>query len=474
MNCPNCNSQVAPGIAFCPECGTRMPVSVAPPPPLRVLQDRYELQKKLGQGGMGSVYLAGDRRLSTVRWAVKEMSDAQITSPLERQQASEAFKHEAELLARLGHPNLPRVTDHFSEDGKNYLVMELVPGETLLDYVQRSGLPRPLAEVSQWAMQLFDVLTYLHIQNPPVIFRDLKPANVMITPEGTLKLIDFGIARLFKPGQARDTQAYGTMGYSAPEQYGRGQTDARSDVYSLGVLLHQLLTGYDPSSSPFRLPLADQLNPAVPPQLAAVLAQATDTDAQKRFAGMPEFRQAFLGASTLVQRQPQSEPLAAAVTGPTISFPGSQPFPAPVSAPAFQAPTTGLAMAALWGGIVSLVVMVIANLMMLVAVFNGGTENAIGGFGLLIAILPLLSAPVAAILGIIAMNRPETSQTINGRRHSVIGIVSGVVTLLLCCVIFYLVSIAPDSTDLQAGLLVLRFVHTGETFRWRPLAAAVL
>lgn len=476
MNCPNCNAQVAPGVAFCPECGTRLPANAGP---LRVLQGRYELQKKLGQGGMGSVYLAGDRRLSTARWAVKEMSDALVTSPLERQSASDAFKHEAELLARLSHPNLPRVTDHFSEDGKNYLVMEFVPGETLLDYVQRSGLPRPLPEVRELAGQICAVLAYLHRQQPPVIFRDLKPANVMLTPEGQLKLVDFGIARIFKQGQARDTQAYGTMGYSAPEQYGRGQTDARSDIYSLGVLLHQLLTGHDPASTPFRLPAASQLNPAVPEHVSAALARATDNDPERRFASVEELRAALLDAGVvqhrgLAQAAPALGSTVPAGTAPppyaqpgaqAYAPPGSQPYAQPgalayptPAPPSFGAPgsqpygpgartTTGLALSAFWMGIISAVLMALAAAAVGATVTGGGTANPLSGLGLLLSLPALLGGVVASVVGLVALNRADTAQTTKGRRHSVVGVVSGAGALLLCCVVAYFFGITPDTVD---------------------------
>lgn len=466
MNCPSCNAQVAQGLAFCPECGTRMPTD---PAPMRVLQGRYELIQKLGQGGMGAVYLAGDRRLSTARWAVKEMSDALITSPLERQQAIEAFKHEAELLARLSHPNLPRVTDHFTEDGKNYLVMEFVPGETLLAYVQRHGLPRPLPEVLDLARSLCDVLSYLHGQDPPIIFRDLKPANVMFTPEGQLKLIDFGIARLFKPGQARDTQAYGTMGYSAPEQYGRGQTDPRSDIYTLGVLLHQLLTGHDPASTPFRLPPANQLNPSVPAELSAALSRATDNDPDQRFANIAEFRQALFGSGGFVQLQSQAQPVMAAI-GPTMPIgPGSQPFPAPSSqtypgpgsqtypGPSSQTygasarDTTGLALAAFWLGVVSVAWMAVALVVVALGSVSGDPENLVSGLGALLAFPPLLLGPLAALLGMIALVSRETLTTIKGRRHAGVGVAAGVAALLLCCVVFVVFPSAP-STNTEGGV----------------------
>ncbi|NJN15763.1 MAG: protein kinase [Oscillochloris sp.] len=452
MNCPSCNTQVSPGIAFCPECGTRLPTSAAP---LRVLQNRYELTKKLGQGGMGAVYLAADRRLSTVRWAVKEMSDAQITSPLERQQAGDAFKYEAELLARLSHPNLPRVTDHFTEDGKNYLVMEFVPGETLHAYAQREGYPRPLPEVQGWALQLCDVLAYLHAQQPPVIFRDLKPANVMITPEGQLKLIDFGIARLFKAGQTKDTQAYGTMGYSAPEQYGRGQTDARSDIYSLGVLLHHLLSGHDPAMTPFRMPPLTQLNPALPADLAATIARATDNDPEQRFSSIGEFRRALLGTGYLVQTAAGAA--AAPAIGSTIAItpqsgamlgniPTLPPHPATGGAlpPSTQAGSTTLARVGFWLGTVSAVWMLVALIFVIIGAGTGDPNEVLSGFGVLLALPPTILGPTAAIIGAVAFFGEPVRNSRHGRRDALIGIISGIMTLFLCCGV---AAALPDSDD---------------------------
>jgi serine/threonine-protein kinase len=449
MNCTNCNAQIPSGTTFCPECGTR--VASSSPQVLRVLQGRYELTRKLGQGGMGSVYLAGDRRLSTVRWAVKEMSDAAITSPLERQQAGDAFRQEAELLASLSHPNLPRVTDHFQEDGKNYLVMELVPGETLLAYCQRLAAPRPLDEVLGWAGQICDVLSYLHGLRPPVIFRDLKPANVMLTPDGTLKLIDFGIARLFKPGQSRDTQAYGTMGYSAPEQYGRGQTDARSDVYSLGVMLHQLLTGFDPAAAPFRLPPASQVNPTVPAYISAALARATNNDPDQRFASAAEMRQALLAPGDLIQRTAQ--PTFAPAVGPSTPIGLS---PQTSGAPA---QTTSLAQVAFWMGTLSLGVMTLALILVGIGAATQGEGSSLASAGAVLGILPLFTGPSAAIVGAVALSRAETRASARGRRdavvgaapHAVVAVASGVATMLLCCGLLGLFPSSSSSSEEGEG-----------------------
>ena len=412
MRCPSCQTENRAGTRFCVECGLRLPATAAASPASpgttgtlprqTVLQDRYVITEKLGQGGMGAVYRASDRRLSTVTWAVKEMSLSAITGPLERQRAREAFRREAEMLAALAHPNLPRVTDHFEQDGKAYLVMEYVPGETLLSFLQREGLPQPLPRVLAWARQLCDVLDYLHTQQPPIIFRDLKPANIMLTPQGQVKLIDFGIARVFKPGQARDTQAFGTVGYSAPEQYGHGQTDARSDVYALGVLLHQLLTGHDPTITPFRLPSATQINPNVPAYISAALATATTTDPDRRFPSIRAFRDALFSAAGQVMIRTDAQPIGHGAAGggaiyarldaQPYSQPGSQPY-GPGAPPA----TTGLANASRWIGIASVGVMGVATLLILMS--GGDLHEPLGSVSMFLSIPSFGGMLVAMMLG---------------------------------------------------------------------------
>ncbi len=265
------------------------------------LQGRYHILRRIGGGGFGTVYLAEDTRLPGRRCAVKEMSPAQVPAQ-DRNWAIGAFKQEAEILARLSHPGIATVTDFFAERGNWYLVMEYVQGETLEQTLDRSPRHRlPYQKAMGILSQLCQVLGYLHAQNPPIIFRDLKPGNVMLTPEGEVKLIDFGIARFFKPGGSRDTVNLGTPGYAAPEQYGgRGQSDVRADVYGLGVLLHQMLTGYDPTSTPFRLPPVESLNPAVPPQVSAAIQRATEKDPRLRFASIEEFRKAIIGQTSVL------------------------------------------------------------------------------------------------------------------------------------------------------------------------------
>jgi serine/threonine protein kinase len=240
---------------------------------------------------MGAVYLAQDTQLGNRLVAVKEMMQSNL-SERDLQIAVEAFKREAYLLAGLQHPNLPSIHDYFEEGGRWYLVMSFIKGESLATYLARVPNGRlPLAEVLQIARELCNVLNYLHSQQPPIIFRDLKPGNIMRTMEGHIYLIDFGIARLFKPGQSKDTATYGSMGYSPPEQYGRAQTTVRSDIYSLGATLYEMLSGYDPSASPFRLPPLQSLVPTLPPRLVGLITRMLELDENRRPASIREVQQ---------------------------------------------------------------------------------------------------------------------------------------------------------------------------------------
>lgn len=453
MRCPVCNALNIDGAPFCAECGTRLAGSTTPaapsatgaPPQQTVLQGRYVIEQKLGQGGMGSVYRARDLRLSTVAWAIKEMSQAQITGPLELQEARAAFQREAELLAGLSHPGLPKVVDHFEQDGKAYLVMEFVPGDSLLAVARREGLPLPLPRVLDWARQICEVLDYLHHRPTPIIFRDLKPANVMLTPEGRIKLVDFGIARIFKPGKDRDTQAFGTLGYSAPEQYGQSQTDPRADIYSLGVLLHQLLTGYDPTRTPFRLPPASQVNPAIPQHISDAIARAVDPDPNLRFPDVRAFYQALTGQQQVIlQTGAQTEMVqprlaVAGSFGQTTPVSSSLPGGAMAQSPSMPLPTTGVANAGRWIGIISVLIMGFAAILVAISAATTGTDSELAGVGYLIAFLPFATGPIAFLLGLIALLSPATQQTLKGRQHAIIAVATGLVTGLLCCSIAVLV-----------------------------------
>jgi serine/threonine protein kinase len=273
-----------------PQCGSYDEMLT----PGALLQNRYRILRRIGGGGMGTVYLAEDTRLPGRRCAVKEMCPDQL--PLQdRSWAIQAFQQEAQMLANLSHPGLTAVTDFFSEGGNWYLVMDYVEGEALEDQLEQApGSRLALQEALSITRQLCDVLEYLHSRNPLVVFRDLKPSNVMLTPRGEVKLIDFGIARFFKPGRTRDTVRLGTPGYAAPEQYsGQSQTDPSSDIYSLGVLLHQMLTGHDPTMTPFSLPPARSMNLGIPPEVDAVIQHATQHEPPLRFQSVGEMRQAL-------------------------------------------------------------------------------------------------------------------------------------------------------------------------------------
>ncbi|MFL5624924.1 MAG: protein kinase domain-containing protein [Ktedonobacteraceae bacterium] len=249
-----------------------------------LLKGRYKMLHEIGKGGFGAVYKAIDTQLAERVVAVKEMSHDHL-SPQESAEATEHFKQEVFLLARLKHPNLPGIYDYFPEAGRWYVVMDFIEGETLEDYLTRAGNghqaggPLNVEEALSIGIALCTVLDYLHNSQPPIIFRDLKPANIMRTSAGQLYLIDFGIARIFKQDKLKDTVALGSPGYAAPEQYGKTQTTPRSDIYALGALLHQLVTGNDPSETPFVFQ-----PPQLPsyPQLSILIMQMLETDATKR------------------------------------------------------------------------------------------------------------------------------------------------------------------------------------------------
>jgi len=297
---------------FCPFCGQTFSSNLTGGLAAQSMLDkRYRIVRLVGQGGMGAVYQAVDTRLQGRVCAVKEMSVHALPTQ-DRAAAVQNFEREAQLLSRLRHPCLPQVHDFFQDghSGRYYLVMDFVEGQTLETILEQQGT-FPEQVVRDWGNQLCDVLHYLHQQTPPIIFRDLKPGNIMVDKSGQIKLIDFGIARYFKPGQNQDTVRFGTPGYAAPEQYGRGQTDARSDIFSLGVLLHQLLTGYDPALSPMNLPAIRSIRPDISYRTVQAIEQAIRVDPGQRFVSIQQFA-AALGISI--------SGALPAITGPTTSL----------------------------------------------------------------------------------------------------------------------------------------------------------
>ena len=246
-----------------------------------ILHDRYYIDTLLGQGGMGAVYYAGDRRLR-IPCAVKENLD---THP----EAARQFLREAEILARLNHPNLPGITDYFVIEQRQYLVMDFVEGEDLQAILERQDAPLPEDRVIDWISQVCEALAYMHRQMPPVIHRDVKPANIKLTPENRIKLVDFGIAKEHTSPLQQTTMGARAIapGFSPYEQYGQAPTDARSDVYAVGATLYALLTGQMPIESIQRIG-TDRLVP--PRQLNPHISVATEKIILKAMAVYPENR----------------------------------------------------------------------------------------------------------------------------------------------------------------------------------------
>jgi serine/threonine protein kinase/uncharacterized membrane protein len=369
--CNTCGGANPPGRRFCFSCGQPLatsmtagaglaPARVSPPPtqqsgttpfstglmpPKTLLKQRYSILRTIGKGGMGAVYEAEDTDLGDRLVAVKEMSQHSLTTPKELAAAADNFKREAHLLAKLHNPHLPSIHDYFTENGRWYLVMSFIPGETLLQYLQAKGGKLPVEEVLHIGIELCEVLGYLHSQQPPIIFRDLKPSNIMRTPDGQIYLIDFGIARHFKPGQTRDTAIFGSLGYAAPEQYGSSQTTPRSDIYSLGVILYQALTGLRPSIAPFTFSALTSLDIILPPALATLIMSMLEVEEDLRPQSMQEVQQELeqiehaatyaptivgaripVGVGGLVNRAPTSSIV------PPVSFPATRPTPQPAPA----------------------------------------------------------------------------------------------------------------------------------------------
>lgn len=243
-----------------------------------LFNDTYEIKSIIGKGGMSTVYLAEHKRLHT-RWAVKEVR--------KQQAARFDFLAESNILKRLQHPMLPRIVDIFEDNRSIYIVEDFVEGVTLEDLLKRQGkVDEDLGK--QWFRGLCGVLGYLHNQNPPIIYRDMKPSNVMLQPDGSLKLIDFGIAREYKQDSSADTTYIGTKGYAAPEQFGRAQTDARTDIYALGVTMYHLLTGKSPYEPPYQFVPARRLVPSLTHGMEHILDKCVQPEPVDRYQNVDE------------------------------------------------------------------------------------------------------------------------------------------------------------------------------------------
>ena len=255
----------------------------------QVIDNKYKILYEVGKGGMSRVYLAINEAAGK-EWAVKEVRK-------NGRKHGESVKQdpvtETDILKKLDNPHLPRIIDVIEEEDAYLIVMDFVEGVTLKKKLDSEGR-QPQEEVIGWALQLCDVLEYLHAQDPPIIYRDMKPGNVMLRPDGRIVLIDFGIAREYKDGAEGDTRTLGTKGYAAPEQYGgQGQTDERTDIYNLGATIYHLVSGKDPTKPPYEMRPIRQWDPSFSTGLESIIIRCTQNDPEKRYQSAGELRYAL-------------------------------------------------------------------------------------------------------------------------------------------------------------------------------------
>jgi len=301
--------------------------------PDTLLLDRYIIVRRVGGGGMGSVYQAKDKRLADRLCAVKEMIEM-FADETQRLKAVEDFKREAEVLAQLEHPSIPTIYDYFIESGRYYLVMKWIGGGDLAEQMRMQGGTVDEVAVTRWAIQICDVLHYIHSQKPPIIYRDLKPANLMLDDRTTrVMLVDFGIARIVRPTE-KGVTAIGTMGYAPPELFA-GKVEPRSDIYSLGATMFHMLTGADPQDNPLLIfdfaknPRPTEINPVITPAMERILERAVAYKPEDRHGSALEMMRVLEEHQSRLQSE--SRPVrpvspAAPVWG-LPAEPGSRPAP---------------------------------------------------------------------------------------------------------------------------------------------------
>ncbi len=245
-----------------------------------IIKNRYEILRLIGEGGMSRVFLAADLQLNNKQWAIKEV-DRRATDPAGRP-IEQSLASEADLLSKLDHPSIVDIVDIEKTEDFIYVVMDHVEGQSLDKVVREQG-PQSEEDVQRWMLQICDAVGYLHRQNPPVIYRDMKPNNIMLHPDGYVKLIDLGVAREYKDEARKDTIAFGTTGYAAPEQYGKAQTDARTDIYGIGATMWHLLGGEAPPME-FPLPNVREKNEHVGEGFAdVIIPQCTQLERDARY-----------------------------------------------------------------------------------------------------------------------------------------------------------------------------------------------
>ena len=254
-----------------------------------LVDGKYKILNKVGQGGMSVVYLAMNEKANK-QWAVKEVRKDGIK---DFEVVKQGLVAETDILKKLNHPNLPSIVDVIDTDDSFIIIMDYIQGNSLNKALDEYGA-QPQEHVIAWAKQLCDVLGYLHTRTPAIIYRDMKPANIMLKPDGNVTLIDFGTAREFKEKNLADTTCLGTVGYAAPEQFGgMGQTDARTDIYCLGATLYHLVTGMNPCEPPYEIKPIREINPSLSSGLERIIQKCTQRDPNDRYQSAAELMYAL-------------------------------------------------------------------------------------------------------------------------------------------------------------------------------------
>lgn len=324
--CDVCSTESSDDKKFCSQCGNTLKPETTligrgaltdihlgtsdflgePPPPRDysansllkpnvMLQARYKITKLIGQGGMGAIYLADDTRFSNRVCVIKEMLD-HFNDEDQRKLATSNFLREADMLSSMHHDGIPEVYDRFSEGNRHYLVMEYIQGIDLEQKLAQDGDYFDEKSVLGWAMQICDILSYLHNQKPPVVYRDMKPANLILTKQGKIYMVDFGIARFFNP--IKKGTMVGTQGYAPPEQY-RGLMEPRSDIFALGATMHHLLTGRDPQEEPpFSFPRVREVNSKISVSTEKLIDKSLSRDPGDRFHSADDMLKSIMKIST--------------------------------------------------------------------------------------------------------------------------------------------------------------------------------
>ena len=332
--CPHCGAAYTIGEKQCSFCQHVFADELDPFDQNTLFHERYQILNQIGTGGFGAVYQARDMLEQQRLVAIKQINLRGLTAQ-EIIEATDGFNRERQFLSSLTHDHLPRIYDHFMDAEHWYLIMEFIKGESLEAYLESitsasASFVHALSvdEIVDIGLQLCDVLTYLHGQCQPIIFRDLKPSNVMRTDRGAIYLIDFGIARYFKPGKLKDTIPFGSPGYAAPEQYGKGQTTAQADIYSLGAMLYYMLSGLDPAENPFHFAPLRLYGAAGLAELEALIMQMVALDVQQRprsvdvvIIELEYIRRLRGGSAQRIRRPPTSQPFSSAAQAA-----GSMPY----------------------------------------------------------------------------------------------------------------------------------------------------